>query len=102
VVVVRQNSICLKVIDYSTVPTRLRAVIEIFRWLGILIRAALRQRRDLALENLALRQQLAVLKKRKRVPRLRKKDRLFWVVLSRIWAPWRRALHLVNADTVVG
>jgi hypothetical protein len=24
---------------------------------------------------------------------------VFWVVLSRIWAPWRRALHLVNADT---
>jgi hypothetical protein len=77
-------------------------MIEIVRWLGILIRAAVRERRDLALENLALRQQLGVLKRRKRIPRLRKKDRWFWVVLSRIWAPWRRALHLVNADTVVG
>lgn len=77
-------------------------MIEILRWLGILIRAAVRRRRDLALENVALRQQLAVLKRRKRVPRLRKKDRLFWVVLSRIWAPWRRVLHLVQADTVVG
>ena len=27
---------------------------------------------------------------------------MFWVVLSRIWAPWRGALHLVKADTVVG
>jgi hypothetical protein len=27
---------------------------------------------------------------------------VFWVVLSRIWAPWRSALHLVNGDTVVG
>ena len=77
-------------------------MIEIVRWLGILVRAAVRERRDLALENLALRQQLAVLKRRKRVPRLRRKDRLFWVMLSRIWAPWRRALHLINADTVVG
>jgi len=77
-------------------------MIETLRWLGILIRAAVRERRDLALENLALRQQLAVLKRRKRVPRLGRKDRLFWVVLSRIWAPWRRALHLINADTVVG
>src|SRR5215469_11294956 len=77
-------------------------MIEILRWLGILIRAAVRRRCDLALENLALRQQLAVLKRRKRVPRLRRKDRLFWVMLSRIWAPWRRALHLINADTVVG
>src|SRR5215469_14593079 len=76
-------------------------MIEILRWLGILTRAAVRERRDLALENLALRQQLAVLK-RKGVPRLRRKDRWFWVVLSRIWAPWRGALHLVKADKVVG
>jgi hypothetical protein len=62
-------------------------MIETLRWLGILIRAALRGRRDLALENLALRQQLGVLKRRKRVPRLKSGDRLFWVVLSRIWAP---------------
>jgi hypothetical protein len=33
-------------------------MIEVLRWLGILISAAVRQRRDLALENLALRQQL--------------------------------------------
>jgi hypothetical protein len=45
-------------------------MIEILRWLGILIRAAVRQRCDLALENLALRQQVAVLKNEKRVPRL--------------------------------
>jgi hypothetical protein len=64
-------------------------MIETLRWLGILMRAALRERRDLALENLALRQQLGVLKRRKRVPRLKRGDRLFWVVLSRIWAPWR-------------
>ena len=77
-------------------------MIETLGWLGILVRGAVRERRDLALENLALRQQLAVLKRRKGVPRLRRKDRLFWVVLSRIWAPWLGALHLVKADTVVG
>jgi putative transposase len=76
-------------------------MMEVLRWLGILISAAVRRRRDLALENVALRQQLAVLK-RKGVPRLRKKDRLFWVVLARHWAPWRRALHMEKADTVVG
>ena len=63
---------------------------------------AVRERRDLAFENLALRQQLGVLKRRNGVPRLKRKDRLFWVVLSRIWAPWRRALQLVKAETVVG
>jgi putative transposase len=77
-------------------------MIETLRWLAIFIIAALRERRDLALKNLALRQQLGVLKRRRGVPRLKRKDRLFWVVLSRIWAPWRQALHMVNGDTVVG
>jgi len=36
------------------------------------------------------------------VPRLKRRDRLFWVVLSRLWAFWGEALHLVNGDTVVG
>ena len=63
--------------------------------------AAFRERRDLALENWALRQQLAVLK-RKAVPRLQPTDRVFWVVLSRLWPPWRQVLHLIKADTVVG
>jgi putative transposase len=63
--------------------------------------AAFREQRDLALENLALRQQLGVLK-RKGVPRLKPKDRVFWVVLSRVWPHWRKVLHLIKADTVVG
>jgi hypothetical protein len=62
-------------------------MIETLRWLGVLLMTAVRERRDLAFENLALRQQLRVLKRRNGVPRLKRKDRLFWVVLSRIWAP---------------
>ena len=58
--------------------------------------------KELALENLALRQQLAVLKRRWPRPRLRNADRLFWVWLSRIWPKWRRALLLVRPETVVG
>ena len=61
---------------------------------------AFRERRDLALENLALRQQLGVLKRRG-VPRLKRIDRVFWVVLSQVWPHWREALHLIKADTVV-
>jgi putative transposase len=76
-------------------------MIETLRWLGILTITAFRDRRDLALENLALRHQLGVLK-RKGVPRFQRKDRIFWVVLSRIWPRWRKALHLIQADTVVG
>src|SRR5919106_1452158 len=48
--------------------------------------------RDVALENLALRHQLAVYKKMVSRPRLRRSDRVFWVALSRVWAGWIKAL----------
>jgi hypothetical protein len=53
----------LKVIDYSAGSLQTVNLIEISRWLGILIRATVRDRHDLALENLALRQPLGVLKR---------------------------------------
>jgi len=58
-------------------------------------------RRDLLLENLALRQQLAVLKQKHPQPRFAIFDRLFWVVLKRFWNGWKRALILVQPETVV-
>ena len=54
--------------------------------------------RELALENLALRQQLAVWK----AARLTEMDRVFWVVLSRLWRNWRSSLQVVRPETVVG
>jgi putative transposase len=75
------------------------------RWLWIVLgtlRSAVRTHRDLAVENLALRQQLAVWKARQPRPRLTEMDRLFWVLLSRRWTSWRRSLHLVRPKTVVG
>src|SRR2546422_4937505 len=45
--------------------------------------------RQLALENLALHQQLAVYKRTMTRPRLRTADRFFWVGLARVWAGWR-------------
>ncbi len=44
-----------------------------------LVRVILRRRTTLALENLALRQQLAVLRRSVKRPRLRPRDRIFWV-----------------------
>src|SRR5213594_1220088 len=55
--------------------------------------------RQLALENLALHQQLAVYKRSVTRPRLRRTDRLFWVGLARIWARWRQPLVIVTPDT---
>ncbi len=57
--------------------------------------------RQLAIENLALRQQLAVYKRAVTRPSLRKTDRVFWVGLARVWAGWRQALVIVSPDTVV-
>ena len=61
----------------------------------------MRCRHDLATENLALRQQLAVMKYQCSRPRLTDTDRFFWVLLSRIWSDWHAALHIVKPETVV-
>ena len=57
--------------------------------------------RQLAVENLALRQQLAVYKRTTPRPKLRTTDRLFWIGLARVWAGWRQPLVIVTADTVL-
>jgi transposase InsO family protein len=57
--------------------------------------------REAALENLALRQQLTVFKRHRPRPRLGKADRLFWLLLSRTWKDWQRALIIVKPETVV-
>ena len=57
--------------------------------------------RQLALENLALRQPLAVYKRRVTRPNLRRSDRLVWAWLSRVWTGWRNALVRVAPDTVL-
>jgi putative transposase len=58
--------------------------------------------KELALENLALRQQLVVMKRQCPQPRLRRADRWFWVWLLRAWPNWRTALLLVRPGTVIG
>ena len=75
-----------------------------FKWLEIIfgtVRAVIRCRHDLATENLALRQQLAVMKYQRPRPKLTDTDRLFWVVLSRFWSGWHYSLHIVRPETVV-
>jgi putative transposase len=57
--------------------------------------------RAVALENVALRQQLAVLRRTGRHPQLGTRDRLFWVLLAKAWSEWRTALIIVQPDTVV-
>ena len=73
-----------------------------FNSLRILIYGFFAGRAALVAENLALRQQLAVLRRQAKRPQLRQRDRIFWVWLRRFWAGWRSALVLVQPDTVVG
>jgi hypothetical protein len=58
-------------------------------------------RRSLLLENLALRRQLAVRKRRHPRLRLAAIDKLFWVLAQRFWSDWERALIMVSPETVV-
>lgn len=62
------------------------------------IQLALSARRDLLLEMLALRHQVAVLARSNR--RFRPSDRLLWLILRRLWPQWRVALVLVQPATV--
>jgi putative transposase len=61
----------------------------------------LRGHRELVLENVALRQQLATMKRGQKRVALNTRDRLFWIVLAQGWRNWRKALVFVQPDTVV-
>jgi hypothetical protein len=58
-------------------------------------------KRALVLENLALRQQLAVYKRVQKRPWLRSIDRAFWMWLARLWDGWKTPLILVRPETVI-
>jgi transposase InsO family protein len=60
-----------------------------------------RTRRSLLLENLVLRQQLAVFKRKRTRPRLRIFDKFFWVFVRRFWSGWKGTLIVVDPETVV-
>ena len=69
-------------------------------WLGLLTRC-LQSQRSLLLENLALGQQLAVLKRKHPRPWMAAVDKIFWVFARRFWGAWKQSLLLVSPETVV-
>jgi putative transposase len=75
-----------------------KAIVEAL--VGALL-ATFRSRASLVVENLALRQQLAVLRRRRRRPHLHAIDRAFWVTLSRVWSRWADSLAIVKPATVI-
>src|SRR3954470_18440067 len=75
---------------------------EILLSLLAAIRVFFRSRSDTALEVLALRQQVAVLKRKRPRPKLNDWDRWFWISLRQFWPRWADVLALVKPETVVG
>ncbi len=57
--------------------------------------------RDIAIENFALRQQLAVYQQKKKKPKIFASAKLFWVVLSKISGNWKDTLVIVKPGTVI-
>lgn len=74
----------------------LTALVLLLRFIGLMCRG----HRALALENVALRQQLVALTRDKR-PHIRWRDRLFWILLAKSWPDWRSALIVVQPGTVL-
>jgi len=65
------------------------------------LRAILGNSAVVTLENVALRHQLAVMHRSIRRPRLRRRDRIFCVWLSRLWPGWRSSLVVVRPATIL-
>jgi hypothetical protein len=76
-------------------------MVQLFLAFLLALRIFFRARRDTALEILALRQQVAVLKRKRPRPPLNAYDRLFWTTLRRIWSGLsRRPPHCPTRDRV--
>ena len=73
----------------------------ILRLIMALVRAFFVSQTALPAENIALRQQLLVLQRSVKRPKLRNRDRIFWSWLSRLWSGWRSALLIVQPQTIV-
>ena len=70
----------------------------------LLLRCSLaffRSRREQAIVELVLRQQLATYAQKRSKPGLTPLDRVFWVALLRFWPGWKDALVIVKPDTVI-
>jgi len=68
----------------------------IFRFVRLLLSG----QQAIAIENVALRLQLAAFQRQRKRPVLTTFYRVFWITLRRLWSGWRRPLLYVQADTV--
>ena len=66
-----------------------------------LFRLLLKDRTQLALENIALRQRLAVYKRTVKCPRIEDRDRIFWLSIVSMLKEWKEALVFVQPGAII-
>jgi len=59
-------------------------------------------RECLIAENLLLRQQILILKRKNKKPKLKNIDRIILVWISKFWNDWKSAMVIVKPETVIG
>lgn len=74
---------------------------SILRLAAAFLLSLFRSQRQLILENLALKQQVAMLRRSVKRPRVTAADKIFWILFSRYVDGWRQILHGLHPDTVV-
>ena len=66
------------------------------------IRLSFKNRHSLILENLLLRQQIIILKRKTKKPKLKNIDRIILIWISKLWSNWKSALIIVKPETLIG
>jgi hypothetical protein len=99
--VLRKKTVLFEFIDKYTSVCQPVTMMKTLRNFALLMWSKIKITLNLAAENIALRHQLAVMKRTNKRPKIRMTDRLFRVLLSRIWTGWRESLVNAKPDTVV-
>src|SRR5215469_10247212 len=93
---IASNQLILPLDNRQTLVAMLNAIVVSIRFILLILGG----QKQVALENAALRQQLAVFKRNIPRPKLKNRDRLFWIGLYLIWQDWKSALIFVQPETV--
>jgi hypothetical protein len=81
----------------ETIGDMLVLLLFVFRFVRLLLSG----HQAVAIENAALRMQIAAFQRKRKRPLLTTLDRVFWITLRSLWSNWRYPLIYVQADTVV-
>ena len=80
---------------------RIREMPGLFLFVFRFVRLLVSGHQAIAIENAALRIQIAAFQRKRKRPLLTTLDRLFWISLRSVWSDWRRPLLYVQPDSVV-